>query len=265
MSTIMKKETNVVNKRIGTKIVKAISKKKGTSVPNFVDITPSKHSKGNKEKVKNVLVDFLNNQTYIPSGTYKDKQSKNIKSMLEKRFKTVTDWTQSPSQSPFDIHSIEVRVAIECKSGLVTLKKDGSYTISSNSVANATLYPSEVKVKDVVPKKDQVDYSQEVLESYMDVLVIFIDKCAETNNIVRYAIVDGNYWGHTNSIYKGSSKLLGVINKESFKTKLIDLIKNSTYDVDIHNTMNFYLNDQKRLSKFNLRKLLTVENPTKEC
>jgi len=219
----------------------------------------------NKEIIASVIEDFFNEINYIPNGSYLDEQSRNMKHFLADRLPQFDDWVQNSSQKPFDLFSIKAMVAIENKSQKVVANKIGVYNNHEKVIANATLYPNKVKVKDVISKKDLDKYSDDVLNSYMDVLVTFVDKDSKTNNMVRYAIVDGSYWKHTYEVYKGCSKFFNVINNFNIKLEVMNYIKEIIKDKDVRSFIDFVLQDEKHINQFGLRKILMVDNPTMEC
>lgn len=225
---------------------------------NTIQIAPSKHSKGNKELVASVIEDFLIEYGKIFSSSYQDSHSSLLRDRLASEFPMYT-WHKNSSQHPFDIYSVDAGIAIENKSHKVGKNSTG-FGYKNNLVVNATLYPSEARVSDIVPKRCWKHHSAAALDSFMDVLIVIADK-TKTNNLVRYKIVDGNYWGIDYDIFQACSEFFNQLNDPEIKNGLLDLIINK-YDNKLACLLR---NEALPGVKLDLRKLLTVKNPnTKE-
>jgi len=259
-------KTAVATQKIGRKVSNKIhgtiiATPKGSKVPSsYVQVVKGTCSKGNKEEVVLALKDFFSNTPFIPATGFKDSHSTNITAFLNRRFPNLK-WKKNASQSPFDCYSVEARIATEHKTKTVEVKKLGGYGCSKYVPGNASVYPKKAKVKDVVPENEHKNYTEEELDGFMDVIVTFADRDSTTNALVRYAIVDGTYWEIDYETYKGCTEFYGLINSD----RVIKIIFAELRCVAPRNKFIKRLaNSDLSKTKMDLRKLIQVENPTRE-
>jgi hypothetical protein len=110
------------------------------------------------------------------------------------------------SQDRFDIVCLAAGVIIEVKS-----VKDGHKHI----IANATIYPDAVKIKNALSDSFAypVNMEPDRLNDRLDVLVVCVNQTAET--VVGFAIVDGSYWAVNEEIYNDCIAYYSQINELS--------------------------------------------------
>jgi len=233
-----------------------------TSSPCRIKICDGVHSNGNKEITAIAIEDFLMLNCTVLGNGYEDLHSSSMREHLEKEFPD-WGWKKNSSQRPFDIYSIEARVAIENKNSNVKLLHDGgTYSKNRYILTNATIYPNEVKVRDVVPCKFHEYYinlyGSDILDEFMDVLVVFVDREQKTNKLIRYRIVDGSYWGFEYKDFKGCHRLFDTLNDSDVRRKIIRILS----ERDPENTFIPKLKDEDDNLKFLLRKLISCKNPT---
>jgi len=239
-------------------ICKKLEKTTPSKNNNRIEIVAGEYSSGNKELVAEVIDNYLLSSTEINSNGYTDAHSGNLRDYLNAEFLGFS-WVKNSSQSPFDVYCVDARIAIENKCSKVRRNLDGKHSVSPIVVANATLYPTVAKVKDVVPKKHQGVLTEAELESFMDVLVVIADKDRDTNDIVRHKIVDGAYWGIDYETYIGCKDLFGQLNDEVSLRMLFETMADKYPDNrfvqraisgDLPNVISC------------IRKLFMVKNPT---
>lgn len=226
----------------------------GAPAQETIQIGPSKHSNGNKEVVASLINDFLSEHWKIFSEGYRDVHSSLLRDYLANELPNY-NWHKNSSQHPFDLYSVEAGVAIENKSHKVG-KTIAGFGYKNNLVVNATLYSDEVLTRDIVPKKYWKNYDEAVLDSFMDVLMVTVDK-TKTNTIVRYKIVDGNYWGVDYDVFQACSNFFSQLNDPEIKNSLLDLIINK-YNNKLARLLR---NEELPGVNLDLRKLLVVKNP----
>jgi hypothetical protein len=214
-----------------------------------------------KEVATEHLKDFLAKFPVIYSNGYLDDHSTMMREYIAEQLPKYT-WHKNSSQRPFDIYSVDGLISIENKTNFVKgNKKTKNFASNNKLVMNATVYPEKAKVRDVVPKRLHKNYDEATLEKFMDVIVLIIDKDKKTNMLVRYMIVDGSYWGIDYDIYLGIRNLYKQANDPEIKRIFLDAI-NKKYPE------NRYVSDtlEGKLPHINLdlRKLITVTNPTRE-
>lgn len=252
------------------KMSKVYGKIKGTIIATPKDsVTPKKLisvvkgtcSDGNKEKVVTALDNFFSNTTFIRSSTYRDKHSRTIVGFLNKKFPNVT-WNINSSQHPFDCYSVDARIAIENKTNIACKTSHGN-SVRKSIPCNASIYPTKAKVKDVIPIKEYKKYTSDELNSFMDVIVTFVDHYRDTNELVSYAIVDGSYWNIDYKTYKGCTSLFNTMNNKN----VIKAIFNVLHIAEPKNKFIERINDNDESLEdvtLSLRKLICVANPTYE-
>jgi len=257
MSTRIKKAIDK-GKDIGhSKHISFIRPKEGIDIK--FKLSKSKHSDNNKELVAEAVANFLIKHPTIYSDGYRDTHSSLLCEHLQNVFVDST-WTKNTSQQPFDVYSIDMRVAVENKSQIVPYrKKTKDYSDKSKLVLNATLYSSEVKVKDVVPKKYQAGLSEEVLESFMDVILAVSDRDGDTNKLVRFSLVDGDYWNVDYDTFRGSDDLYNQMNEEETQRAMLELL-HEKHPENVF--LSRYLSGDLPGVKLDFRKLIFVDNPT---
>lgn len=260
MSTPIKKKSGKgkgTSSRRGWHFFKFIKPKDKVDVK--VKLIKGKHSDSNKEAVAEVVSNFLSKHPTVYSDGYRDTHSTLMREYLQEVFVDST-WEKNTSQHPFDVYSIDMRVAVENKSQIVPYRRrNNDYGSNLKLVLNATLYPSEVKVKDVVPKNDQAGLSEEVLESFMDVIVVVVDRDRHTNKLVRYSLVDGSYWNVDYDTYVGVRDLYKQLNEEDLLRELLNLI-NERHPDNVF--VSRWLSGDLPGVYLCLRKLIMVDNPT---
>ncbi len=225
--------------------------------PCFIRLSDSKHSNGNKEIVAISIEDFILGSSSIVSDGYRDTYSSLMVEHLSNEFSEYT-WTKNSSQQPFDIYSLDAGIAIENKNQSTLTSSKNQRISKNNLVVNATIYPSEAKVKDVLPKKKQLNLSKETLESYMDVLVVVVDKNRKNGKIVRYRIVDGGYWGFDYDDYMGCKEMFPLMNNKFIKKRILSLLQQCAPN----NTFIKKALQNDSIIDFNFRKLIYISNPT---
>jgi hypothetical protein len=240
---------------------KKIQKPKIDKCPCLIKLCDGVYSKGNKEITAIAIEDFLIKYPNIYSDGFRDTHSSLMREHLEKEF-PMYDWYKNSSQNPFDIYSIDALVAIENKTANVSgLKRINDFATNNRLVTNATIYPDKVKVKDVVPKKLHYKYDEITLDTFMDVIVVVVDKDIKTNTLVRYRIVDGSYWGVDYDTYIGARDFFSAINDLDVKKALFESVSAKHPN---NKFVNRVLNNDLESVNLDLRKLFMVDNPTKE-
>lgn len=225
---------------------------------NRIEIVAGEYSSGNKELVAEVIDNYLLSLSEIDSNGYTDAHSGNLRDYLNAEFPGF-EWVKNSSQAPFDVYCIDARIAIENKCSKVRRNLDGKFGVHQHLIVNATLYPSEAKVKDVVPKKHHKSLTKEELESFMDVLVVVADKDRDTNAVVRHKIVDGAYWGNDYMTYTGCRDFFKQANDEVSLRILFETVADKfPGNVFVRRTIEGDLPTVKS----HIRKLLSVKNPT---
>lgn len=260
MSTVIKKKASKGKGKAGRGIkhfFRFIKPKDKIDVK--IKLIEGKHSDGNKEVVAEVISNFLSKHPTVYSDGYRDTHSSLMREYLQAVFVDST-WEKNTSQQPFDVYSIDMRVAVENKAKNVPYrKKSNDYGSNSRLVLNATLYPSEVKVKDVVPKNKQAGLSEEVLESFMDVIVVIVDRDKDSNKLVRYSLVDGSYWDVDYNTYIGSKDFYKQSNEEEILKEMLKIIHEKHPD---NVFVDRYLSGDLPGVYLYVRKLIMVDNPT---
>jgi len=219
-----------------------------------IQIKDSVYSKGMKEIAAIAIEDFLlsNKDNFLSDG-YEDTNSSNIRNFLEKEFPEF-EWTKNHSQSPFDIYSIDALVAIELKSVDVSINKKGGYSSKKSLVLNATVYPDVALVKDVVTKEMAKNIDKEILNSFMDVILVIVNK--NQNKIVGYKVVDGSFWGINYDIFCGCRDLFSQANNE------LEIFMNYLEKKYSDNAfLKAYNSGQLKGIDFKIRKLISCKNP----
>lgn len=178
-----------------------------------INIKDGKYSGNLKLEVALSIQDFLLNKGTFNNDGYKDTNSTNMRIHLNREFPNL-NWIKNGSQKPFDCYSIPALLTVENKGADVTKKKNGTgYSVKKHIMGNGTIYPSSIKVKDVITMSKHKGISEEVLESFMDVLVVGVEREKKTDKIVRYSIVDGDYWGVSYEHYCGNRDYFKAINE----------------------------------------------------
>lgn len=170
--------------------------------------------------------------------------------VLQDVFPSVT-WILNSSQKPFDIYSLEARIAIEVK----TYKhKLNGISKPTTLLSNATIYPDTVKYKDVAKKSNIIDEAQG--ELFLDTLVVVLEKNATTvmGLISDVAVVDGSYWNVSYDDYKDCADFFRLMNDN--KRDILALLQDK-------NPSNKFIAKLRESSdiEFSLRKLITIKNP----
>lgn len=224
----------------------------------LISIADSKHSSGNKEIVAIAIEDFLLKNFKILSDGYRDTFSTKMCEYLSTEFSEYR-WYKNSSQMPFDVYSIDAKVAIENKSSNVNqLKKRKGFGFNDKLVVNATVYPSEAKVKDIVACAKWKNLSEETLESFMDVLVVIVDRASIDGEVIRYRIVDGDYWGISYDVFKGCREMFNSMNEPTMKKHLLETILSHSKD---NAFIKGLLSGALPSISFDFRKLISVKNP----
>ena len=214
--------------------------------------------KENKMTVAEAIDNYIESISKISKDSYKDTNSSELCEYLSESFPQYT-WYKNSSQSPFDIYSIDGRIAIENKMVNTTYsKRTHTHTVKDRLLANATLYPDKVRVKDVLPLKESMHISDDVLDSFMDVLVVCIDVCPKTNAVVSHKIVDGSYWGIDYDTYLGCKNFFKLMNNKSAHRLLLNLMSELYPD---NKFIKMLTDNNDNSVEFYFRKLLYVKNP----
>lgn len=202
-------------------------------------IKDGKHSNGMKELVALALERFFEYGTFVSDG-YEDSNSSKVRDYLSEEFPEFT-WEKNSSQNPFDIYSIDAKITLELK----------KMSPSGKVVFNATAYPDEVKVKDVVSKTLLGNESCcTSSEEFMDVLILLWEK-DNTGKIINYKIVDGSYWNITYNDFVGCRDFFKQAN--SLLPKFLDDVSERFPD---NSFINKCINNELPLITLKLRKLL---------
>jgi hypothetical protein len=238
-------------------VVMRTKKKRCTSGPKCqIQITDSKHSNGNKEIVAISVEDWLLERDKMLSDGYADRNSSDLSKHLNREFQGA-EWTKNSSQSPYDTYSVAMRVAVELK-GLDNVygKRSGNPMTKNKIVMNASLYSDEVLVRNVIPTKYHYKYTDDVLNSFMDVLVVCFEREKSNGSLLGYKIVDGNYWNISYQIQEDCRKMFGQLNTPEMRAvilgSLIQLYGNSCAQAMADGTIK---------AELLFRKLISVENP----
>lgn len=129
------------------------------------------------------------------------------------------------------------------------------------ALGNATLYPTEARIRDVVPKNTwQPGWSKLYLNTLMDVLVVFAGKYK--GRLVDFRIVDGSFWGASIDDYVGCRESFREINDDEITNEVIDIILRKFPDnVFLRRMRQDAYNNRVKLA---WRKLLSYRNPLNE-
>lgn len=212
---------------------------------SFVEIKNGKHS-DIKESVAIVIEDYLKSNAKFYSDGYRDFNSKFLVEYLNGIFLDY-DFKKNSSQSVFDIYSIKGKIAIELKSSNVRKNKDGEYSINRSIITNASVFPKEINIKNVVSKK----YLNADTDFNMDVLVVCVDKFEE--KVIRYCIVDGYWWDIDIEEFVDCRNLFNQMNE--IKDDILKMIVDK-YD---NKFVKKYMETDDITIDF--RKLITISNP----
>jgi len=250
------------SKTIMTNITKNNARFKVKNKPlSMIDVIPGQCSRDNKERVVTIIEKFLNSLLKLPTQGHDDQLSTIMRRYLESKFYGST-WVKNSSQNPFDLYSVDALVAVENKTIKVSGSKKvlDSYGFKEKIIANASIYPDKAKVKDVVPKKWHKHYSDTILDKFMDVIVVVIDRSSVDDSIVRFAIVDGNIWGVTYNVYKGNKEVFKIMNDPLFKDAIHHLFLMQSPENEYFQKL---VNKELPFIFPSYRKLTSIRNPNK--
>lgn len=219
-----------------------------TSGKGFIDTCTPKHSPV-KNRVAALLRDYLDGCDDFHSDGYVDTNSSEITSFLNTHLPEYR-WIKNSSQRPFDIYSIEARLAIEIKSVSVRKNKSGKIMSHEIMLTNASVYPDEINITDVVPKKHLETGIDQSID--FDVLVVCVERCGDL--VVGYCIVDGSFWGIAKELYQDCRDLFRQINQ--FKLALLENVH-----IKYKNRFAKCILDGAIDVDLDVRKLITVSNP----
>jgi len=161
------------------------------------------------------------------------------------------EWAVNNSQHPFDIYSLGCKVAIELKS--FKYKYNNKYFVS-----NATIYPHEARIRDVVPKNRWEDsWTDAYLDTMLDVAIVFVNKV--DGKINNFYITDGSYWGIDLEDYLSCREFFNIINNPTMFGKILNVINeeypNQTFVSKLIN------NGYDKKIKLCFRKLISCSSP----
>jgi len=226
----------------------------------FINIEEGKYSGELKREVAEAIQIFLEEKGSFKNDGYKDLNSVEMSAFLNSAFPGL-DWKVNSSQKAFDIYSVKAMIAIENKGTNVSKKKHSAgYTIKDKVMSNASIYPSYIKVKDVVAKFKREDYVNGLLESFMDVIVVGVERDTQTSKIARFIIVDGSYWGVSYEHYLGNVEYYKAVNE--CLPEINELIKNKNKDRQyLYRFIDDYATGKLPKIHISLRKLIFIDNP----
>lgn len=190
-------------------------------------IKGSLHSDGFKEVVTVAIEDYLRRYSgfnWEPSNMHRDVNAENLATHLNNMFPSEGPWEVNSSQAAFDIYSLKARVAIELKSVKSKKRKYGDgYTENNSIIGNATIYPPEAAIKDIVPRRrHEKSWSSEYLDTMLDVIVVFVRRVG--GRLADYRIVDGNYWGFAYEDYLSCKDAFSKLNDPEIVEKMFKSI-----------------------------------------
>jgi hypothetical protein len=224
-----------------------------------IRITDGINSNGFKELSALAIEEFLDNSVgkfWSTDNIKNDINSEHIAEYLNSVFPDESPWEVNGSQQPFDMYSLKARVAIELKSNK-TIKNKNSKN-SKYIIANATIYPTQARVRDVVPgNRWDKEWSDAYLNSMLDVLVVVTNKV--NDKLLSFCIVDGSYWGVDIEDFISCRAFFSDINNDAIMTEILRvIIKHNPNQLFAKKILNGDYKDKIMLS---LRKLIQVSNP----
>jgi len=228
---------------------------------NRIRIEDGEHSKGFKELVSIIIMDYLEekcgNHSWYSGDINRDVNAVALAEYLDYKFPESSPWKTNGSQQRFDIYSLTANVAVEIKSQRGT--KNGSQRFITG---NATIYPPEAKILDIVSKnKWDPEWPAGHEEIKLDVLVVIVEKHYKTGIVNNFCIVDGSYWGITYAHYTGLKKLFSQLNTKSIKTFLFEKMRvESNMDPEL---ISMFVEED--YVAFYIRTLLKPINPLYHC
>lgn len=196
-----------------------------------------------KELTALVVEHWLEERNMWYSDGYKDSDSTELTTYFNEELSGFGPWTKNHSQSPFDIYSVNGKIAVELKSANVN---------APLITGNATIYPRTAMLKDIVPiNRFKPGYDE---NQWMDVLVVFVD--GDMDGIVEYKIVDGSWWGYEREDFIACRELFPQVNSCGFKNIISDNF------VDVNLFINKLVHNlYKQTTNLKLRKLIEYNNP----